>query len=136
MYSGLALAASQGSGVGSLLLLLLPLALLVFLMLGQRRRSRETLAMQQSLNVGDEVVTTAGMFGRIQALGDGEVDLEIAPGVIVRFDRRAIGARRNAADPPGLPAEPGAAEDPVADGPVADNPATGDRTPDNPGKES
>lgn len=98
MYSGLVLADSRGSGVGSLLLLLLPLALLAFLMLSQRRRTRDAVALQQSLTVGDEVVTTSGIFGTVRMLDQGEAHLEIAPGVIVRFDRRAIGARRNPSD--------------------------------------
>lgn len=108
MHSGLALAASQGSGVGSLLLLLLPLALLAFLMLSQRRRTRDAVALQQSLAIGDEVVTTSGMVGRVAALEPDEAHLEIAPGVIARFDRRAIGARRA---PAGT----------VADGPVQES---------------
>lgn len=81
--------ASGGSG-GSLILLALPLLLLLFLFWSQRKRNREFQAVQASLNVGDEVMTTGGMMGRLVSI-DGQIaTLEIASGVRVRFDRRAL----------------------------------------------
>lgn len=80
----------SGSGFGNLLLLALPLLLLGYLFWSQRRRSRELATLQDSLQVGNEVLTTAGLYARIISL-DGEVAvLEIAPGVQCRFDRRAV----------------------------------------------
>ena len=94
MRMGLATATQGGGlGIGNLLILVLPLLLLFFLMTTQRRRMRAVTQLQDSLQVGQEVVTTSGMYGRIVAFEDPVAVLEIAPGVHVRFARRAIGAR-------------------------------------------
>jgi preprotein translocase subunit YajC len=84
---------SGGSSATSLLIFLLPVLLIVFMVFTQRRRQREAQALQSSLEVGDEVCTTSGLFGRVTALDDNAVSLEISPGVTVRFDRRAIGMK-------------------------------------------
>ena len=80
----------QSGGLGNLFLLALPLLLLGFLMWSQRRRTRELAAVQASLTVGEEVMTASGMYGRLVALDEDVATLEVAPGVQVRFDRRAV----------------------------------------------
>lgn len=95
-----AAAGTSGSGGGSLLLLLLPLLLLGYLIWSQRRRQRKVTQVQQSLQVGDEVMTSAGLYGRITELDPQIVHLEIAPRVVARFDRRAVVAPQAPADPP------------------------------------
>ncbi|HHU11431.1 MAG TPA: preprotein translocase subunit YajC [Intrasporangiaceae bacterium] len=85
---------SSGNNTASFLILLLPLLLLVVLVLSQRRRARALQDFQASVQVGDEVITTAGLYGRIVGLDDAIVRLEVAPDVILRFDRRAIGTRQ------------------------------------------
>lgn len=90
------LLAAQGGGGSSaagLLIFLLPVLLIVFMVWSQRRRQRDAQALQSSLEVGDEVCTTSGLFGRVTALDDTAVTLEVSPGVAVRFDRRAIGSK-------------------------------------------
>jgi preprotein translocase subunit YajC len=92
---------NSGAGFGNLLVLALPLLLLAFLMLTQRKRGREVQAFQSALNVGDAVVMTSGLYGTIVTLDDTTALLEIAPGVQVRVDRRAIGmAQPGATDAP------------------------------------
>jgi preprotein translocase subunit YajC len=83
----------SGSGLGYVFILLLPFLLLVFMMFTQRRRAQQIQALQGSLAVGDEVVTTSGLYGTIVALDDTVVTLDTGSGVTVRFDRRAIGSR-------------------------------------------
>jgi preprotein translocase subunit YajC len=78
---------------GQLLILALPLLLIVFMMVSQRRRQRDVVDFQSQLDVGQEVVTTSGLFGTITQLDDASVHLEVAPGVVVRYDRRAIGSK-------------------------------------------
>ena len=82
-----------GSGLGYLLVLLLPFALLVFIMVSQRRRSQQVQALQASLAVGDEVVTTSGLYGTIVSIDDAVVTLDTGAGNTLRYDRRAIGMR-------------------------------------------
>ncbi|AKU16895.1 preprotein translocase subunit YajC [Luteipulveratus mongoliensis] len=83
-------AASQGGSSASLLILLLPLLLIGLMFWTQRRRSRQFQQAQSQLNIGDEVSTTSGLLGTLVALEDEIGSLEVAPGVVLRFDRRAI----------------------------------------------
>jgi preprotein translocase subunit YajC len=57
----------------------------------QQRRLRQHQVLIASLEVGDEVVTTSGIFGTITALGDDTAQLEVAPGVALKVAKRAIG---------------------------------------------
>ena len=82
-----------GSGLGYLLVLLLPFALLIFIVFSQRRRTQQVQALQASLAVGDDVVTTSGLYGTIVALDDQVVTLDTGSGSTLRYDRRAIGMR-------------------------------------------
>jgi len=84
---------SGSGGIGYLLILLLPFALLIFIVISQRRRSQQVQALQSSLNVGDQVVTTSGLYGTIVALDDNVVTLDTGAGSTLRYDRRAIGMR-------------------------------------------
>ncbi|HET9022653.1 MAG TPA: preprotein translocase subunit YajC [Ornithinibacter sp.] len=87
MFSG------SGSGLGYLLILLLPFLMLVFIIVSQRRRSQQVRALQESLKVGDEVLTTSGLYGTIVALDDTVATLDVGAGTTLRYDRRAIGMR-------------------------------------------
>jgi len=42
------------------------------------------------LSTGDEIVTAGGLFGTVREVAETEVLLEVADGVVLRFDRRAI----------------------------------------------
>jgi len=65
-----------------------------FLMLPARRRRMQHSSMQDSVDVGDEVITAGGLHGRITGVHDeaGTVLVEIAPTVVVTLDRRAVAA--------------------------------------------
>jgi hypothetical protein len=51
------------------------------------------------LDEGDEVVLTAGIYGRITELGPEELSLEVAPGVEMRVARQAVLRRIETAEP-------------------------------------
>lgn len=79
-----------------LLFPLLILALLVPTFLGIRRQKKEmqkTAELQDALQVGDRVMTTAGLHATITALTDTTVDLEIAPGVVTTWARVVVRER-------------------------------------------
>lgn len=59
----------------------------------QQRRVSAVRALQSALSEGDEVVTTSGIFGRIVRLESDVVELEVAPGTVLRVARAAIGQR-------------------------------------------
>ncbi len=77
----------------SLLILLLPLLLIVFMVFSGRRRQRTMQDFQSSLAVGEKVVLTSGVYGTITRTDEGVLHLEIAPGTVIRVDRRAVGVR-------------------------------------------
>ena len=75
-------------------LVLLPAGAFYFLLWRpQQRRMAAVRLLQSSLNENDDVMTTSGIFGRIRRLGDDDVDLEVAPGTVIRFARGAIAQR-------------------------------------------
>jgi preprotein translocase subunit YajC len=65
-------------------------ALWLFLIRPQKRRQVEQTQMQDALATGDEILTAGGVFGTVRAIEDEVVQLEIAPGTIIRLDRRAV----------------------------------------------
>jgi len=88
--SSLVAATSSSSGTSSLLIFALPLLLIGWMFYTQRRRTKESQRLQSTMGVGDEVMTTSGLLGRIIALDDKVATLEVSPGVNIRFTRRAI----------------------------------------------
>jgi preprotein translocase subunit YajC len=88
-----------GQAGGSLIGLALPLLMIVgfyFLLIRpQRSRQRAQQALLASLEVGDEVMTTGGIFGTIIEIDEDEgvVTVEIAPGTRVKMMRQGISQR-------------------------------------------
>lgn len=86
----------QGGGLTLLLPLLLMGGVFYFLLIrpqrAQRQRQQQLLG---ALQVGDEVLTIAGMYGTIVEIDDDTdtVTVEVAPGTRVRMLRRAISQR-------------------------------------------
>jgi preprotein translocase subunit YajC len=58
----------------------------------QRRQVEDLLRLVELLEPGDEIITAGGMHGTVRAVDDDELMVEIAPGVEVRLDRRAVAA--------------------------------------------
>jgi preprotein translocase subunit YajC len=99
---------------GDIIFLVLPIALVLLLVNSQRKRTRQAAALQHQVTPGAAVCTTSGLFGTIVSLTDSEFVLEAAPGVHLRFDRRAIGlvVPSNPPDDPSGPAVPPAPDRP------------------------
>jgi preprotein translocase subunit YajC len=84
---------------------LIPLVLLVFvfyalLIRPQQRRARDHQALMAAVQVGEEIMTTAGIFGRVTSVEDDVISLEISPGVVMRVARAAVGRRMTAEPEP------------------------------------
>jgi len=74
-------------------LLFLFLALVVFWLLVMRparTQQRKVQQVQASLEPGQEVVLSSGIFGTIRALSDSRAEVEIAPGTVVTVARQVI----------------------------------------------
>lgn len=76
------------------LLPLVAIALLFWLLIIRpaSRRQKDQVRMQSSLNLGDQVMLTSGIFGTVTELTDERLMVEIAPGVSIRVARGAIGS--------------------------------------------
>jgi preprotein translocase subunit YajC len=77
--------------VGYLIIIVVLFAVMwLFLVRPQRRKQVEQSKMQNTLEPGVEVLTAGGIHGTVDKLEDDIVHVEIAPGTVIRVDRRAI----------------------------------------------
>lgn len=88
----------NNNGAFSLLIFALPLLLLGWLFYTQSKRQKQMRSFSSALGVGDQVITSSGIYGTIRRLDDASGWIEIADGVTIRVDRRAI-AMKQADDP-------------------------------------
>jgi preprotein translocase subunit YajC len=77
---------------GFLILIVVFGAAWLLFVLPARRRKMSHAAMQDSIDVGDEIITAGGLHGTVAAFEDDRVKVEIATGVVVTLDRRAVAA--------------------------------------------
>lgn len=91
MQLSLILAAENSNPLPSLIIfMLIPLAMYFLLIRPQRRRQREAVALQSAIEVGDEVMTTSGVYGFITSF-DGDIAwLEIDDNVQIRIAKQSI----------------------------------------------
>ena len=79
------------AGWAGLLPIVLMFVLLYFMMIRpQMKRSKEHKSMTDTLQKGDEVVTSGGLLGKITKVGDAYITLEIAPGIEISVQRPAV----------------------------------------------
>ena len=85
--------ASPGSAFSPLIMMGVVFLIRWFFMIRpQMKRAKEHRSLIDSLATGDEVLTNGGILGRIAAIEDSLVSLEIARGVEVRVQKQAISA--------------------------------------------
>jgi preprotein translocase subunit YajC len=108
-FTAVVAATSTKSGSSSYTFLLLIVLVFVgfyFLMIRpQRRRQQQAQQQQRTLTPGARVRTTAGMYATVSAVDGDDVILEVAPGVEVRYMKRAIMDVVAAADEDVVPAD-------------------------------
>ena len=103
--SGLAFAQGAAGAVGpSPIVSLMPIALmfivLYFLLIRpQQKRAQDHKSMVQGLKRNDEIVTTGGIYGRVQSIADDVLVLEIAPNVRIRLEREQVASVVRAGKP-------------------------------------
>ena len=84
-------APSGDSGFIGLLPIILMFVLLYFLMIRpQMKRAKESKAMIEALQKGDEVITAGGVLGRITRISDAYISLEIAPNTEINVQKAAV----------------------------------------------
>jgi preprotein translocase subunit YajC len=76
--------------INILILLAIPVGMYFLLIRPQRRRQRASADLQRSIEIGDEVMTTSGLYGFVTGF-DGDIAwLEIDDNVQIRVARAAI----------------------------------------------
>ncbi len=74
---------------------LLLLGLIYFMMIRpQQKRDRERREMLSALRVGDDVVTIGGLHGRITALREDIINLEVSDDLQLTFSRMAVASKQ------------------------------------------
>ncbi|WP_183100870.1 preprotein translocase subunit YajC [Nocardioides pelophilus] len=65
-----------------------------------QRRQKEVAQVQASIVPGETVVLTSGIFGTVSEVADAHLMIELAPGMVVKVARAAVGSvvRDDAAD--------------------------------------
>ena len=72
-------------------LLLIVLAFWFLVIRPARKRQQDTARVQSSVDVGTEVMLGSGIYGTVVAVADDTLQLEVAPGTIVKVARQAVG---------------------------------------------
>ncbi len=85
-------AAPAGGGLGPVFIMVGMFVVMYFFMIRpQQKRAKEQKKFADSMNVGEQVVTTAGIHGRInRANEDGTLQLEIYRGSFMTVERSAV----------------------------------------------
>jgi len=85
---------SSGGSFGILIIIALFAAAYFLLIRPRQQKLRQQQVAARQLDVGDDVVTAGGIHGRLVGLSDDTAEVEVAPGVVMTFTRRAINPRQ------------------------------------------
>ena len=83
--------AQQGSGWSMIIMLVAMFAIMYFFMIRpQNKKQKEIQNFRKNLEVGQDVISAGGIYGKVKAIEDNVVVLEIASGVKIRIDKNSI----------------------------------------------
>ena len=81
----------EGGGFGAFIPIILMFAIFYFLLIRpQQKKAKEHRELLGALKVGDNVLTSGGLYGKITGLKENIVTVEIAPKVRVKVSRGSI----------------------------------------------
>ena len=73
--------------------------MMYFMTRRQRKAQEQQQLLQNSLGVGDRVMTTSGLYGTVaDTSNDTTIDIEIAPGLVTTWLRQAVREKVNPVD--------------------------------------
>lgn len=97
---------SSSSELPFLIIILVFAGVYFFFLRPRQQRAKAQNSKGKSFEVGDEVMSVGGIYGRVVGLNDESVDVEVAPDVVLTFLRRAVNPRPASAVPPNPDDEP------------------------------
>src|SRR5512137_338902 len=81
------------SAITSMVPLIIMFGIFYFLLIRpQQKKAKEHKALLEALKKGDKFVTAGGMHGKVSAVEEGVVTLEVANGVNIKFNKGHIAA--------------------------------------------
>jgi preprotein translocase subunit YajC len=102
----------MGEAGSQLIFLGLLLAIFYFMLIRpQKRRVQAHQALVRSIDVGDEVITAGGILGTVKALREDELEVEIAPGTVIRILKTSISRKLTEDQPEDVEEEAGAPDE-------------------------
>src|SRR5579862_1042111 len=91
-YAQAAPGAGGSQGIIAFLPFVVLLAVFYFLLIRpQNKRAKEQREMLSKIAQGDEVATTGGILGKVTAVGEQYLTLEIANGVSIKLQKHQVG---------------------------------------------
>lgn len=86
-----AVAAQQGGGYSFIIMMVAIFAIMYFFMIRpQNKKQKEIARFRNSLQVGQDVITAGGIYGKVKQIQDDKISLEIASGVKIQIDRSSV----------------------------------------------
>ena len=81
---------AAGGGDYSFLIMMVFAIMYFFMIRPQNKKQKEIANFRKNLEVGQEVITAGGIYGKIKEIEDSTVVLEVASGVKIKIDRNSI----------------------------------------------
>jgi len=83
--------AGGSAGMMNLIMIVALIAIFYFFMIRpQQRKQKEIRKFREGLNVGDRVITAGGIYGKIRAVKENTITLEIADNVRISIDKGSV----------------------------------------------
>jgi len=79
-----------GNSGGLIMIVLLFVVMWFFMIRPQQKRQKEIQKMRQALQVGDRVITSGGIYGKIKDISDTTFTIEIAENTRIKVDKASV----------------------------------------------
>jgi len=90
-FSGAAGGAQGGNPYQPIIMLVLMFAIFYFLLIRpQQKKAKQHRQLIESLKAGDDVITVGGIHGKVTAVQEDIVTVEVATGVKIRVSRSSV----------------------------------------------
>ena len=84
-------AASNTQQWSSILMMVAIFAIFYFLMIRpQQKRQKEIRKSREAMKVGDKVITSGGIYGKIKEINETNFSIDIADGVRIKVDKNSV----------------------------------------------
>lgn len=99
MAGGAGQAGGGSGGAQGIFMLLIMFAIFYFLLIRpQQKRAKQHKALIDSLKAGDQVITAGGIHGKVVAVQDAVVTIEISAGVRIKITRSSVASSKAEAE--------------------------------------